>query len=314
MKAIIPPVERNLLYAELTQEYFLRNSNFGNKQIYVVTAQSSPNLMREIGRLREECFRMAGGGSGDELDIDEFDTKTPPHNYKQLIVWDPEDEEIVGGYRFIEGANILKKADGELDSAVAEIFDFSQEFCTNYLPYMIELGRSFVQLKYQPTVNARKGIYSLDNLWDGLGALIVNMPEMKYFFGKVTVYPQMDKLARDMVLYLFEKHFPDTQNLVVPKFPVQSVASDAELQKIFTGSNYKEDYLILSKQTRILDAHVPPLINAYMALSSTMKSFGASENIHWGGVEEIGVMVTIPDIYTEKKDRHINSYQPKQSL
>jgi hypothetical protein len=192
MKRIIDPVSPDILVAELTQDKFLRKTNNGNREIYILTHHNSPNIMREIGRLREISFREAGGGTGEEIDIDEFDTAEVP--YKQLIVWNPADSEIVGGYRFINGKDIKVDENG-VHCATGHLFDFTQKFITDYLPYTIELGRSFVQPFYQPTYNIKRGMYSLDNLWDGLGAIIVDNPDTKYFFGKITMYPSFNAIG-----------------------------------------------------------------------------------------------------------------------
>ncbi len=309
MKNIITPIDRELLVNELNQDRFLRKTNYGNKKIYIVTAHDSPNTMREIGRLREISFRDAGGGSGLDCDLDKYDISENP--YKQLIVWDPAEQEIVGGYRFIDGCNIGKDDDGTPASATAKLFHFGEEFVEKYLPITIELGRSFVQPKYQPTFNIRKGMFSLDNLWDGLGALTVDYPNIKYFFGKITMYPSFNVTARDCILFFMQKYFPDEKRMVYPHEAVHVVTSKEELNSIFTGDNYDEDYKILVKTVRQLGESIPPLVNAYMNLSSTMKMFGTAINRTFGEVEETGILVNIDDIYETKKHRHISTYQPK---
>ncbi len=309
MKNIIAPLDRKLLVAELTEEKFLRKTNYGNKDIYIVTHHDSPNMMLEIGRLRELSFRDAGGGTGYEVDIDEYDTDAIP--YKQLLVWDAEAQEVVGGYRFIEGGNVKYDTKGKLFSATSELFHFSDKFIKEYLPYTIELGRSFVQPNYQPTYNIRKGIFSLDNLWDGLGAITLENPDIKYFFGKITMYPRFNITARDMILFFLNKYFPDVDKLVVPHHPVNLVTDIEELEGTFTTNNYDEDYRILMKNVRRFNEAIPPLVNAYMNLSATMKTFGTAINHHFGEVEETGILVTINDIYDIKKHRHIATYQKK---
>ncbi len=311
---VIPPVDRELIKKELTSQIFLRKTNFGNREIYVTTAHTSPNIMREIGRLRELSFATEGGGTGKEVDIDEFDMAPEPYCYKQLFVWSPEDEEIVGGYRFIHGTDITRKPDGTLMSATAELFHFTDNFIDNYMPDMVELGRSFVQPMFQPTVNFRKGMYSLDNLWDGLGAIAIEIPSMKYFFGKITMYPQMNRKAKDYILYFYQKHFPDREGLVRPFEPMKIQTDYNELVNLFNGRNYKEDYQILVRSVRELDSAVPPLVNAYMNLSSTMMSFGTAINHEFGGVDETGILITLQDIYPTKKERHLNSYERKNNL
>ncbi len=306
METIIDPVDPYLLEEELTDTKFLRNTNNGKNKIYVFTAHDSPNLMREVGRLREITFRDAGGGTGLSVDIDEFDTMDLP--FHQLIVWNPIEKEITGGYRFIHGRDIPCNSKGCLNSATAELFDFSAHFVRDYLPWSIELGRSFVQPNYQPTVNFRKGMYSLDNLWDGLGAMIIEHPDVKYFFGKMTMYPDYNRAARDIILYFLRKYFPDTETLMTPGEPVKAETSDEVIARLFPFPTYEENYKVLIHEIRKYNEHVPPLVNAYMNLSPTMRTFGTSINHGFGDVEETGILIYIDDIYPRKKERHLKTY------
>jgi hypothetical protein len=306
MQNIIEPIEKNLLKSELEKDKFLCKTNKANNEIYIITAHDSPETMKEIGRLREISFRSAGGGTGKALDIDNFDIMKNP--YKQLIVWNPEAEEIVGGYRFFNCEEAEKQGDGQFELATAELFEFSENFIKNYLPYTIELGRSFVQPAYQPSRDSRKGIYSLDNLWDGLGALVVKNPRMKYYFGKITMYPSFNQLARDLIHYFLLKHFPDKDNLVYPHKSVPIKTHIDYLKNSFSGNSYAEDYAILNKLVRANNENIPPLVNAYMSLSSTMKSFGTSINDSFGDVEETGIIISIEDIYPQKSERYIKPF------
>jgi hypothetical protein len=306
MQPIVSPVDPLMLEAELTDTTFLRNTNNGHNKIYVFTAHDSPNLMREVGRLREITFRDAGGGTGREIDIDEFDTMEVP--FHQLIVWDPEEKEIVGGYRFIHGRDMPCDSRGCIHSATAELFDFSPRFIRDFLPISIELGRSFVQPNYQPTINFRKGMYSLDNLWDGLGAMIIENPDVKYFFGKMTMYPDYNRTARDIVLYFLRTFFPDKERLMTPREPVLPDTPVEEIAPLFTKPTYEENYKTLVHEIRHLHETVPPLVNAYMNLSPTMRTFGTAINRGFGDVEETGILIYIADIYPRKKERHLLSY------
>jgi hypothetical protein len=283
-------------------------TNYGNNEIYIINNHNSPNVMQEIGRLREVTFRQAGGGTGKEIDIDQFDiSKTP---YEQLVVWNPEDKEIVGGYRYIRCKDVGKDEKGLLELATIELFDFSEKFIKDYLPYTIELGRSFVQPMYQPSVS-RKGLFSLDNIWDGLGAITIDNPDIKYYFGKVTMYTHFNIEARDLILFFMNYYFPDREKLVFPHKPIQLKADRKEMEKYFNGLDYKEGYKVLNQKVRALNENIPPLINSYMNLSPTMKTFGTAINDHFGEVEETGILVTIADIYESKKERHISSYIKK---
>lgn len=311
---ICAPVDRALIKRELQSKHFLRKTNYGGKEIYITTAHLSPNVMREIGRLRELSFALDGGGTGKDCDIDEFDTLPEPYCFKQLIVWSPEDEEIVGGYRFIHGSNMLRRDDGTIATPTAELFHYSDDFIDNYMPYTVELGRAFVQPAYQPSNNLRKGMYSLDNLWDGLGGIAVEIPETRYFFGKITMYSQMNRKAKDMVLFFYKKHFPDKDGLVWPYEPLRIETDFNELEELFNGRNYKEDYQILLRSVRALGCTVPAMINAYMHLSSTMRSFGTAINHDFGETDETGILVTLNELFPEKRARYFETYDTKNRL
>jgi len=306
MEEIIDSIPRDILKAELTPDKKLRMTNKSSNEVYVVTWQDSPNVVREIGRLREIAFRAAGGGTGKSLDLDEFDTSENP--YKQILVWDPQAEEIVGGYRYILGKDWEYDDEGQPRLATSHMFRFSEKFLREYAPWTIELGRSFVTLEYQSTLRGRKGIFALDNLWDGLGAIVVIEPTVRYFFGKFTMYPSYDRMARDMILYFLKKHFPDPDNLIFPMYPLQLEHDTAEFEKIFVEDDFKADYKILNSEVRALGYNIPPLVNAYMGLSPTMRLFGTAINDGFGDVEETGILIAVDEILQEKRMRHIDTF------
>ena len=306
MEKIIDAVPVEDIIKELTEERFVRKTNFGHNEIYIVNAHNAPNTMREIGRLREWAFRESGGGTGKSIDIDEFDTRDEAY-FEQLIVWDPVEKEILGGYRFIECNKLPLKNNGQVDTPTSELFYYSEDFIKNYLPYTIELGRSFVQPKYQSTGNVRKSIFTLDNLWDGLGAVLTQTPNAKYFFGKVTMYSQYDKALRDMILFFMKKFFPDNDNLIYPypEVAINTKGGKAIMRLRLDGNNYQNSYRTLSKYVREHGSVIPPLFNAYMSLSATMKTFGTALNAPFGDVEETAILITIEDIFPEKIERHL---------
>ena len=303
---IIQPIDRELLKRELTPERQLRMTNKSHNEIYVVTAKEAPNVMKEIGRLREEAFRTAGGGTGKSMDIDEFDTMD--HGCKQLIVWNPENDEIIGGYRYLFGKDWKIQPDGQPHLATSHMFHFSRKFMREYAPYTVELGRSFVSLDYQNVRQNTKSIFALDNLWDGLGALTVINPDCKYFFGKMTMYSNYLRRGRDMILYFLKKHFDDKENLIIPIKPLKIETPEEELRKIFCEDDFKADYRILNHEIRKLGYNIPPLVNAYMNLSPTMKLFGTAINYGFGDVEETGILIPVDEIFEEKRIRHVESF------
>lgn len=303
---IIQPIPKDILKSELTKDRLLRTTNKSHNEIYVVTAHNAPNVMKEIGRLREIAFRTAGGGTGKSMDIDEFDTMDDP--CRQLIVWNPEDEEIIGGYRYLFGNEWKYDNNGQPILATSHMFHFSDKFLKDYAPYTVELGRSFVSLDYQNVRKNTKSIFALDNLWDGLGALTVINPNCKYFFGKMTMYPSYIRRGRDMILYFLKKHFDDKERLITPIKPLKIETPESELAAIFTGKDFKDDYRILNHNIRELGYNIPPLINAYMNLSPTMKLFGTAINYGFGDVEETGILIAVDEIFEEKRIRHIESF------
>ena len=303
---IIKPIAKQLLKQELTPEKRLRLTNKSHNEIYVITAHDAPNVMQEIGRLREIAFRTAGGGTGKCVDIDEFDTAE--NCYKQLIVWNPEAEEIIGGYRYSFGDNWKLDKKGQPILATSHMFHFSDKFIKDYMPAAVELGRSFVSLEYQNVRTNAKSIFALDNLWDGLGALTVINPKVKYFFGKMTMYPSYIRIGRDMILYFLKKYFDDKDNLIVPTKPLQLETDAKVFDNLFNGGAFKEDYKILNREIRKMGYNIPPLINAYMGLSPTMKLFGTAINNGFGDVEETGILIAVDEILEEKRIRHIDSF------
>jgi hypothetical protein len=307
MDEVIPKIDRQVLKSELTPDKLFRKTNKSNNEIYLFTAHTAPNLMLEVGRLREIAFRYYGGGTGKSIDRDIFDTMDVP--YKQLIVWDPLGEEIIGGYRFRWGNEITFDSNGQPNNiATGELFHFSSSFINDYLPRMVELGRSFVSLDYQSTKLGSKGLFALDNLWDGLGALSVIDPGIRFFFGKVTMYSTYNPEARNMILYFLDKYFQDKEHLLTPIHPLQTGSDIAKLNALFVHKSYKEDYKILNTEVRKYGINIPPLVSAYMNLSPSMRVFGTAVNEEFGAVEETGILIDIHDIFEEKKKRHIESF------
>ena len=303
MKTLIEPISRALLKSELTKDLFVRNTRKGDNEIYILDHFSAPNTLLEIGRLREITFRASGGGTGELVDIDDFDTHK--NCYQQLIVWSPEDEEIIGGYRFIKCADAVDE-NGKIHLSTAHYFNFNIEFTENYLAKTIELGRSWVQPNFQPNINPRKGLFALDNIWDGLGAIVKLNPEINYLFGKVTMYPNYNIECRDFLLYFLDYYFPDREELMRPFHPLLHNENKIDYSVFLQNLDFKEGIKVLNSYLRERGEFIPPLINIYMGLSPSMKTFGTAINSDFGNVEETGIMVTISDIYPEKKERHMD--------
>ena len=305
MKKIIDPVDRALHKAELTPECLLRKTNRAGNELYVVTNQNAPNVVREIGRLREIAFRDGGGGTGEPLDIDKFDTD-PAYGYRQLVLWDPEVEEIIGGYRFVLCDEAVFDRYGQPHLTSSHMFEFSKKFLEDYLPYTIELGRSFVSVEYQASKNGSKSIYALDNLFDGLGALtLLTAGRMKYFFGKMTIYPDYPKKAREMIQVFLKKYFGDKRHLTRLRIPVK--VTTKKYDRMFSGNSFKENYKILNAEVRKLGVNIPPLVNSYMNLSPSMIYFGTGINDEFANIFDSGILISFDEMYPEKLERHVDS-------
>lgn len=304
IQPIIDPIAVSLLKEELNASTFIRKTRKGDNEIYIVNVHNAPNTLKEIGRLREMTFRASGGGTGLPLDLDEFDTNEIC--YDQLIVWSPEDEAIIGGYRFILCEKAIDSKTQEIHLSTSHYFDFSEKFINDYLPFTIELGRSWVQPNYQPAINPRKGLYALDNIWDGLGALVVQNPAIKYFFGKVTMYPTYNRESRDFLLHFMQHYFPDNDQLMHAYEPLVQSYDCEFVENELKGLDFKAGFKVLNSYVRQRGEMIPPLVNIYMNLSPTMKTFGTAVNADFGNVEETGILVTIADIYPDKKERYIN--------
>jgi len=307
MKPIIPPIDKEILKKELTPDRFLRPTNKAHNEIYVVTAHNAPNVMLEIGRLREISFRSGGGGTGEELDTDEYDYMEKP--YYQLIVWNPTDDEIIGGYRFLPGTEVDFEENGQPKFVMSHLFTFSDKFIKEYIPYTIELGRAFVQPDYQTTKMGMKSLFALDNLWDGLGALIHTVKDARYFIGKVTMYEDYPTTARELIYEYMYRYFPDSDKIITPIKTVQ-VSRNSKLiaKKIFSDVDASDDYKTLQKAIRTHGETIPPLFNAYIGLSNTMRFFGAIFDPEFGNVYEAGIMITMADLLEPKRKRYIEPY------
>jgi len=194
--------------------------------------------------------------------------------------------------------------------AMGQLFDFSEEFIKNYLPYTVELGRAFVQPDYQTAKMGMKSLFSLDNLWDGLGALIHDAKKSKYFIGKINIYEHYSPIARELIYEYLEEFFPDKKKLIVPKNEIQVSAKVKKMAKaIFNKKETAQsNYKLLQKAVRNEGETIPPMFNAYIGLTDTMLNFGTTTDPHFGHTFETGIMITTPDLIESKRMRYIDPY------
>ena len=306
IKPIIPPVDRELLKNELTHETFLRQTNRAGNELYVVGPEAV-NVLREIGRLREIAFRDGGGGTGEPLDLDQFDTD-PAYGYRQLVLWDPEAREIIGGYRFCICADAVFDKNGQPILTSSHMFRFSKRFIKEYLPYTLELGRSFVSLDYQSSKAGAKSLYALDNLFDGIAAIgVLYKKQIKYFFGKATIYKEYPQEARELIMCFLKKYFGKGSRLIHIRKEVK-VENPRRYNRLFKGKDFKEAYRVLKNQIQQYGVSIPPLVNTYMNLSPSMIFFGTGINDEFGDIYDSGLLVTFMEMYPEKRQRHSDSF------
>lgn len=307
MKEIIPAVDKELLKKELTKKHFLRPTNKANNEIYDITAHEAPNVMREIARLRELSYRAGGGSTGEELDMDYMDTMDEP--YHQIVVWNPEAEEIIGGYRYLHGKKCRFDDNGQPIITSAHLYHYSDYFIKDYLPYTIELGRAFVQPKYQTRDMGMKSIFALDNTWDGLGAVVYSNPDVKFLIGKVTIYPSFDPISRDLIYAFLRRFCYDRKGLFEPYKPIGiSLEAQEIADEIFEGDNPQINYHLLQKAIRSRGSVIPPMFSAYLSLTTELKFFGNALNDELANVYETGIMIEVADINQDKILRYIGSY------
>ncbi len=311
MKQIIPPVDTAILLAEL-EGHLLRPSNKAGNLIYDITAHECPNVMREIARLREISYRAGGGATGNEMDIDDMDTMA--HPYHQLLVWDPEHQQIVGGYRYLLGSE-AEIRDGQPYITSAHLFRYSDTFIRDYLPYTIEFGRAFVQPMYQQREMGIKALFALDNIWDGIGAVMADHPELRWMIGKVTIYPDYNHMARELIYTYLERYHRGPKGLFEPYHPFHASLIPEEAAQLleltahtFEGDDAQANYHALQRAVREQGAVIPPMFSAYLNLTNDLLFFGNAVNDELADVYETGIMVDFQTVYSEKKERYLAPY------
>ncbi|MGM5481554.1 MAG: GNAT family N-acetyltransferase [Nanobdellota archaeon] len=313
---IIDPVDKSLLEKEINDSTFCRMSSRNNdKELHILDPlkHDLSYSLGEIGRLREHSFRAVGGGTGQSSDVDHFDYD-PEHPYKQLIVWDPAEKEILGGYRFINGKDVPKEhAQDFLASGI--VFNLANTFKDKYLHDIIELGRSWVHPDYI-IKHGEKGLgsFMLNNLFDGLSTLIVD-EKPKYFFGKVTLYPSEDMAyfhQRNAMMNILSKHrsLEDKRPLLFAKQTVDNPPDAEKFRRISNPENsFTEDYLRYRKITE-KEGHdyMPPLLHTYLKISDDLKYLGIGQNEGFGNTEEVAILVPVDSVKPKYINKRIETY------
>jgi putative hemolysin len=246
---VIQPVDKQKIKMQLNNSEFIGQTTDG-KKIYLVNYSNGQDVVREIARLREITFRKVGEGTGRSKDFDSYDK-----HYKHLILWDDDNLEIVGAYRFAFGQEVLNNI-GVQGFYTSSLFDFSEDF-VKIIPHSIELGRSFIQSKYWNSM-------ALDYLWQGIGKVLLNNTQIRYLFGPVSMSNNYSEEAKNLIVYFFSKWFSKNDNLVLPKNKFSlSDKKINELKELFNLNNYEQELRILKSQLKILGFSVPVLFKQY---------------------------------------------------
>jgi len=307
VEEIIKPISKEILINELKIALFLRPTRVGNNEVYIFSSEQCPNLMQEVGRLRELTFREAGAGFGKEVDIDDYDICE--HRCKQLIVWDPIKKEIVGGYRFNLFYDLKNKNLNDTPLSNKSFYNVSNKFVSDYIPYLVELSRAFIQPMFQPKYAGRRAAFSLDNIWDGLGALVIKYPFLKYYFGRLTFFSNYNATVRDSIFYFFQKHLKGDTSLLQAKRPLSLDTPISYIKKKINMSDIKEDYKSLQLIAKEHNAVIPPLMKSYYNASSSLKVFDPVFDSYFGSSYAAAIIVTIKDIYPSYVKRYIKPYK-----
>ena len=294
-QAVIDPVAPSVLKAELKEEYRLCETSHGGFEVYLIDGTTAPSVLTEIGRIRELAFRSNGGGTGKSVDLDRFDLE-PELGFRQLVLWDPEREMIAGGYRILTGNRCRFGEDGQPLMPSAHLFRFSDAFMKDVIPGMVELSRSFITASFMNEPASARNVFALDGLFEGI-CYAVAPEKMRWFFGKVTFYPDYPLEALSLIHAFFTKYAADPR--VVPHTERPMLTLDYA-PEVLCGDSFKADFRALKLYFRKRGFYIPPILNTYINLSDSFRYFGNAVNDEFGNVTEMGLLVDMSDIQAER--------------
>ncbi len=223
------------------------------KDLYFTDYRTDCPLMRELGRVREVTFRAVGEGTGQRRDLDRYDVQ-----FSHLLLWDAQAMEIAGSYRLAVVAQLNMQQSYET-LYTASLFRFKPAM-ERYLAQGMELGRSFIQPQY-------RNRYSLDYLWQGIGAYTQQHPEVRYLFGPVSLSGDFPRPAQVLIVGFYQQWFPPLQDVAQPKHTfVFTPTEQALLQQLFEGKDYTQDLQVLKAELQQLGVKLPPLFKQYSEL------------------------------------------------
>ena len=296
MTPLADPVSVALLQRELRAQTPLLKLRGGKVCAYLLHGDNAPHLLREIGRVRELSFRAIGGGTGGALDLDPYDYG--PCAYRQLILWAPQEQVVVGGCRVRSTGTDGPSA----RVATEDLFAFSERFRERYGDALLDIGRLFVHPAFQARAGSQ-GIFTLDSIWQALAAVAV-ADGVRAFFGRVVFPKDYHPQVRDLTLALLQKHFAGDAQWVHPRVPAPRVTSDEALDHLLVGKTWREDMRLLRQFARARGAQVPALLRAYLGLSDRLRVFGTAADPDLGGIEETCLLIDVADVLEHKAARY----------
>ncbi|NOU43244.1 MAG: lysophospholipid acyltransferase family protein [Methyloglobulus sp.] len=293
VETVIHPADTKAIKKGLYNSALLGETRDG-KKIFLYDYQDDCPVMHEIARLRELTFRCVEEGTGLAFDLDKFDTY-----YRHIVLWDENDLEIVGAYRIGEGAEIMD-AKGVAGFYTNTLFDLTKTFA-DYLPYSIELGRSFVQPRYW-------GQRSLEYLWYGIGAYLREHPEVKYLFGPVSLSNTYPQLAKELIISFYQQQFGTEMPHVTANLPFELSAASQRFAKQEFSNDYSTSFKILNTELKKLGVKVPTLYKQYVELCVDKGCHFIGFNIDpdFNNCIDSLIMVEIDKIAPKKKQRYID--------
>jgi len=300
MVSVAPPVNPTTVQGELSPDKLL--CRFRDIEIYVTTAAESPAVMTEIGRIREREYRREGAGRNRPIDVDEYDTGPTP--YRQLVAWDPVHREIIAMYRYIFCRTAVDRGDLSL-LRTAQLFSFSPDFTRETLPVTVELGRSVVNRE------AKRAILGLFAVWAGLGAIVVECPQIRYFFGNVSVYRTWPAEAVDLLIgYLYEHHSTTGGVTGHRAVAYRSPGILRKRRELFHGQAAADAYGRLEFALARYRLAPPPILVSYLRATTGLSVYDTVRDADFGGAYEVALTVSTRHLTEKTRRRIIDGYEP----
>lgn len=264
------------------------------KKIYQYYSDEESVVLKEIGRLREISFRHVKEGSGKKRDIDEYDLI-----YEHIVLWDDKALEIVGSYRVAKTKNVLAGY-GKDGLYTSTLFEYQHSF-NKYFEQGLELGRSFIQPKYQ---NSR----ALDYLWQGIGAYLRENANIRYMFGPVSISKAYNYEATSMLVYFYMNYFgSDILHVKHKDRFMISAALEKEFEQEFELNNYKKDLITLRDKLQLQGLAIPTLYKQYSDLCEEggvmFTDFGKDKDFE--DCVDGFIIVDITKLKAQKRERYI---------